>query len=102
MLTTTRRVFLHAAILGLCTFALAASPPFVLVKPNPVKEGGTVTVRGRANSWVIVRHKKGSRIVHLDKRGEARFKAPGKAGEEFLVKDPAVKPTWMIVQVVER
>jgi hypothetical protein len=61
--------------------------PRFSVSPNPVKEGGTVTVKGPKNGvvYVIVKGKKTA--VKLDGNGSAKIKEPVGADKTFTVSD---------------
>jgi hypothetical protein len=61
-------------------------PPFS-VTPNPVREGGTVTVKGPQNGIVYVVVKGKKTTVHLDSNGNAKIKEPVGADKTFTISD---------------
>ncbi|MCB9871323.1 MAG: hypothetical protein H6836_03295 [Planctomycetes bacterium] len=78
-------------------------PGGLKVEPNPVAEGGEVTIQGDANATVtiLIPGKSDPISVKLDKEGQAKLKAPVGAGKEFTVTDLGFpNPNEVVVDVV--
>jgi hypothetical protein len=64
-----------------------ANPIEISVKPNPVVQGGSVTVTGDPGAEIMVGFEGELTPVQLDQEGKATIKAPGEGGEFFTVSD---------------
>ncbi|MCB9872275.1 MAG: hypothetical protein H6837_20640 [Planctomycetes bacterium] len=72
------------------------------VEPNPVQEGGTVTISGDKNGvvYILVPGKAGRTKVQLDKDGKAKVVAPVRGGQEFIVSPMTTDGKEVVVEVV--
>ena len=62
-------------------------PGSISVKPNPAKEGSSVTVQGKPGQTVFVSAPGNHSKVVLDAKGKATVRVPVDAGKQFTVGD---------------
>ena len=78
-------------------------PPQIKVDPNPVKEGGTVTVTGDPGGLIFVGYDGNTTVHELDDEAVLKLKVPGEGGECFTVTDGKwPNPSSVRVKIVSR
>lgn len=68
--------------------------------PNPVRPGGTISIKGKPSSYVFVGKKGKVTRLLLDAKGKGSVQATGEPGDEIVISDCGIPPANVVVKIV--